>query len=278
MNDTIFLKLGGSLLTDKSAVEAVRPDVLERLAAEIGRARAARPSLSLLLGHGSGSFGHVAAARHGTRQGVVTSGQWHGFAEVSAAAARLNRLVVQALLAAGTPAVSLQPSASAQCEDGAITYLAHESVAQALAAGLLPVVYGDVAFDRIRGGTIIATEEIMAYLAARLQPGWLLLAGDTAGVLNSRGELIPQIDHNNLEQIRPALGGSRGSDVTGGMEAKVLAMLDLVSAMPQLSIRIFSGLVEGQVERLLLEPDLPLGTLIRGRASHGGGVGRAASA
>jgi isopentenyl phosphate kinase len=139
----IFLKLGGSLLTDKTAVEAVRAAVLARLAAEIALARQALPGLRLLLGHGSGSFGHVAAARHGTRQGVSNPAQWRGLAEVSDAAARLNRLVVAALLAADVPALSLQPSASARCVNGRIQHLAPEPVEAALAAGLLPVVYGD---------------------------------------------------------------------------------------------------------------------------------------
>jgi isopentenyl phosphate kinase len=114
----IFLKLGGSLITDKTGVEVVRSNVLARLAAEIARARAAKPDLQLLLGHGSGSFGHVAAAKYGTRSGVQSAEQWHGFAEVSSAASRLSKIVTDALLAVDVPAISFQPSASAVCEDG----------------------------------------------------------------------------------------------------------------------------------------------------------------
>ncbi|MCI0394169.1 MAG: uridylate kinase, partial [Chloroflexi bacterium] len=209
MLDLVFLKLGGSLITDKTGVEAARGEVLARLAAEIRRAMVARPELRLVIGHGSGSFGHVAAARHGTRQGVQTPEQWRGLAEVSAAAARLNGLVRQALLAAGAPAVTLQPSASAQCADGRIVSLATEPVRAALAGGLIPLVYGDVAFDRVRGGTIISTEEILSYLAAELRPAWFLLAGETAGVLDGRGEVVPVITRQNLEALSPALGGSR---------------------------------------------------------------------
>ena len=68
--ETIFLKLGGSLITDKTKVERVRHDVLTRLVEEVAQARRDHPALRLVLGQGSGSFGHVAAARHGTRQGV----------------------------------------------------------------------------------------------------------------------------------------------------------------------------------------------------------------
>ena len=262
MVDVVFLKLGGSLITDKTGVEAVRPAVLARLAREIEEARRARPGLPLLLGHGSGSFGHVAAARHHTRQGVETAEQWHGFAAVSAAAARLNRLVVEALLAAGVPAITLQPSASAVCQDGRLVSLALEPVRRSLAAGLVPVVYGDVAFDEGRGGTIISTEEIMTFLATGVQPSWLLLAGETAGVLDEQGGVVPLITPANFEEIRPALGGSRGTDVTGGMASKVRGMLDLVESRPQLKIRIFSGLEAGAVTQALLRPAAGAGTVI----------------
>ena len=63
-----FLKLGGSLITDKRQPETPRMDVIERLAQEIAAARAANPSLQLVLGHGSGSFGHIYARQYGTRR------------------------------------------------------------------------------------------------------------------------------------------------------------------------------------------------------------------
>jgi isopentenyl phosphate kinase len=258
----IFLKLGGSLITDKTGVEAVREDVLVRLAEEIAGARQANPELNVVLGHGSGSFGHVAARKHGTRHGVRTAEGWQGFAEVSAAAARLNKRVCEALLAAGVPAVVLQPSASALCRKGRIVSLAVEPVIAALSAGLVPRVYGDVAFDAELGGTIISTEEIFSYLAGELRPSWLLLAGETAGVLNSEGQVVAEITRHTLSDVQSALGGSRGTDVTGGMASKVINMIVLAEKLPGLSIRIFSGLVPGELGKVLLEPEKETGTRI----------------
>jgi isopentenyl phosphate kinase len=262
MENVLFLKLGGSLITDKKGVEAVREDVLNRLAAEIRQAREAAPDMLLLLGHGSGSFGHVAGAKHGTRQGVQSPEQWLGFTEVSAAALRLNRLVVEALLAAGIPTMSFAPSASVQCENGRITDIAVAPIQAALAAGLLPVTHGDVAFDRVKGGTIVSTEEVMMALAAALRPSWLLLAGETEGVYDQAGQIIPHISQQTLPEIEDALRGSRGTDVTGGMASKVRAMLALVNDQPQLTIRIFSGLKATEVTKVLLNPDTNSGTRI----------------
>ncbi|MGD2050782.1 MAG: isopentenyl phosphate kinase, partial [Chloroflexota bacterium] len=214
-------------------------------------------------GHGSGSFGHVAANKYGTRQGVRGNDQWRGFTEVSSAAARLNAHVRDSLLLENVPAISLQPSASAECRKGHIVKMNTKSVQSALAAGIVPIVYGDVAFDSILGGTIISTEEILSYLAVKFQPTWLLLAGETDGVLNKDGRLIPLISRENIGQVQNQLGGSRGTDVTGGMASKVYQMLDLVEKVPNLSVLVFSGLELGNVSgRLLGNTDIP-GTVIR---------------
>ena len=258
----LFLKLGGSLVTDKTGVEAVRGDVVARLAAEIVAARVARPELRLVIGHGGGSFGHVAAAQVGTRQGVQTAVQWHGFAEVHAAMVRLNRLVVEALLAAGVPALGLAPSALALCANGRISHIHTATVQAALAAGLVPVIFGDVAFDAAQGGTIISTEEVMIALADDLRPSWLLLAGEGPRGPDAPGRGAATLPPPNYDDVAAALGGSRGTDVTGGMVSKVQSMLRLVAAQPHLSIRIFSGLEAGLLTALLLEPETAVGTRI----------------
>src|SRR3954469_25094761 len=107
---TIFVKLGGSLLTDKRAKEQARHEVIHRLAREIQRARLEQPELRIVLGNGAGSFGHLYASHYGTRHGVANAEQWFGFAQTADAAARLNRIVVAELLEAGVPAWSVQPS------------------------------------------------------------------------------------------------------------------------------------------------------------------------
>lgn len=247
----IFLKLGGSLITDKTQVETVRHDVLQRLAAEIRGALDGDRTLKLVLGHGSGSFGHIAAAKHGTRQGVETAEQWLGFVEVSRAAAQLDQIVVSALLGAGVPVMSIRPSALVMCEDGAITQILTDTIAHALQAGLVPMVMGDVAFDTVRGGTIVSTEEVMMGLADALNPSHLLLAGETDGVYDTEKNVIPMLTAANLAQYRPALGGSRGTDVTGGMSSKVEGMLALCERF-NVRVRIFSGLRPGVLRDTLL--------------------------
>ena len=60
----VFLKLGGALLTHKDQSASPRSAELRRLVGEIAPAWRER-SIRLVLGHGSGSFAHVAAQRSG---------------------------------------------------------------------------------------------------------------------------------------------------------------------------------------------------------------------
>lgn len=269
MRELVFLKLGGSLITDKTRPQALRADILARLAREIAEARDARPELRLLLGHGSGSFGHVLAQKHGTRLGVRTSEQWRGFAETARVAADLNRLVVDALWDAGVSAMRFQPSASAVVYEGRLRLMAAAPLEDAAVHGILPVVHGDVAFDPAQGGTILSTEEIFAFLAQQLAPARIILAGEVDGVLTVDpargidGEVIPLITPGNLPEVEDVLGGSRGVDVTGGMAAKVHEMLALVRSVDGLSaVHIVSGLVPGLVRDVLIDADLRTGTRI----------------
>ena len=262
MNVLKFLKLGGSLITDKSGVEAPRLDVIERAAKEIAAGLAASPATRLVVGHGSGSFGHVSARRHGTREGVSGADSWRGFAEVSLVAARLNALVAEALYRAGVPVLKLQPSATALCSSGELVSMEIEPVRRALDGGLVPLVYGDVAFDRDIGGTIISTEEIFAYLAREMHPESIWLAGEGAGVLDSRQQLITTLASADADNLRQIVGASGGTDVTGGMASKVLSMLELCAVVPDLTVHIFGGLEDSYIKQAIAGGTVP-GTTLR---------------
>jgi isopentenyl phosphate kinase len=260
----VFLKLGGSAITDKTQEATAREDVIRRVADEVKRAHSANPALALLIGHGSGSFGHFAAKRYGFGQ----RGNWRAYAETGAAATRLTRLVTDLFIAAGVPLVAMQPSASARCRDGELVDLAVGPIRTALAHGLVPLVHGDVAFDETRDMTIASTEIIFAYLAPLFKPVRIILAGIVDGVFtgdplsDSSAELIREITPAGLPQIESKLRGSHGVDVTGGMMAKVRGMVALVRREPMIRVQIVSAMREGLVEQLLQKEDSGVGTII----------------
>lgn len=249
----IYLKLGGSLITDKTRPFTAHIDIIERIAGEIAAARKARPELQLLIGHGSGSFGHAVAQRYHTHEGASTPADWRGFAHVWRAARALNEILMSALVEKELPALAFPPSASAICDEGEIIAMAHVPIARALQAGLLPVTYGDVAFDRRRGSTIVSTERVFLHLAAHIPPTRILLAGRAEGVMEpseSGLRLLKQVSQADLARLD--LGETAGVDVTGGMGDKVAKALQMRAALAFVEVRIFSGVQPGSIQEALL--------------------------
>jgi isopentenyl phosphate kinase len=244
MRKPVFLKLGGSLITDKFSPGTPKPEVINRLAQEIHTAMQQNPDLPLVLGHGSGSFGHNAASKHGTRQGVTGPEGWQGFAEVWQQARALNGIVMEALHLASIRSLAFPVSSGATTADGMVQSWDLTPMDAALSHGVIPVVYGDVVFDTVRGGTILSTEDIFRHLARHLLPQRILIAGQEPGVWGdypSCSKLVELITPQNFNQLLPNLAGSSAEDVTGGMRSKVAEMLELVEEFPALEVFIFSG-------------------------------------
>lgn len=221
----VLVKLGGSLITDKRVPETARLEVIERLAREVaqGWPAARERGLAVVVGHGSGSFGHVAAAEHGVAGGLTGgTDQLEGVAATQAKAAELHGMVLAALRDAGVPAWSFAPSSALVTEGGRPVELHAEPLARALDAGFLPVTYGDVVVDRAQGVAIASTETVFQALTTALPDhGWqvteALWLGETPGVFGDDGEVIADIRAGDI----PSAGPAAGTDVTGGMAHRV---------------------------------------------------------
>lgn len=245
MTELVFLKLGGSLITDKNTAHTARLDVIERISTEIVRGLKRYPDMRLLIGHGSGSFGHMAARKYGTRDGVFTTEGWLGFAEVWNEAKALNQVVMDQLVKAGIPAIAFPPCAQVKTRSHDIIEWNTSQLAATLANQLTPVIYGDVVFDDEIGGTILSTEEQFEFLSSVLRPARILLAGVEAGIWKDfpkRKEFYPLITPENIKEVKAHLAPSESPDVTGGMVSKVESMLRLVEDGRCREVCIFSGL------------------------------------
>ena len=217
---TTVLKLGGSVVTEKSEPETVAEDRLADLAGAIGASGVS----DLVVVHGGGSFGHPHAAEHGVS---ATDGTRDAAAvrDIADAMERLNDAVVGALADAGVPAVPVHPfSAGHRDADGEL-HLPTEQVATMLEEGFVPVLHGDVLVHESAGVTIVSGDELVTNLARTLDADRVGLCSTVPGVLDESGDVIPEI--SAYEDVAAVLGESDATDVTGGMAAKVRALLDL---------------------------------------------------
>jgi len=255
-SERVFVKLGGSLITDKGKPYSARADVIDRLCGEIHAARAAR-ELAVVVGHGGGSFPHVSAEKYQVHKGVTDQRSWEGFVKVHDDAVRLNAIVCESLGRAGELAFAIQPSAICVARAGRIETCEARAIEALLQAGLVPVPYGDVCVDEEQGCCVTSTEEIFRALAPKLAPDRILLVGKVAGVLDANGNVVPSIRAADLPGLASSLESSDGvADVTGGMLHKVERALEF-----GVRTQIINGLEPGLLERALMgESDV--GTVI----------------
>lgn len=250
--DLIFLKLGGSLITDKAQAETALPDVIFNLLSDLKCYLDDNPGQKILVGHGSGSFGHHAAAKFNTRNGVSTKARWVGFLQVWESARKLNQVVLDIARQANLDLISFPPSACLFSQKGQVVSWNTASLEHALENGLIPLVYGDVVFDKVLGGTIFSTEELFAHLATVLHPSRILLAGKEEAVFADYPRNQHPIRHiSRSAGLESYLHSSDNQDVTGGMRSKVFQMQAICNANPGISVEIFRASLPGELFKAL---------------------------
>src|SRR5437899_6249532 len=100
----LLVKLGGSVLTDKTRLRTARRAAIRRLASELAAVRQ-----SLVVVHGAGSYGHILARRHKLNQGGVSVTKRIAASRVQQDVKELDGLVVNALLHVGIAAIPIAP-------------------------------------------------------------------------------------------------------------------------------------------------------------------------
>jgi len=224
-----LVKLGGSLLTEKRAREAARTEVIRDLARQVGAAARRAPG-TLVVGHGSGSFGHAEARARGLSAAPARLPP-AAVDAVRMAAARLHDIVLAALREAGARPTSFPPSAHLVATRRDCGEWPRGGIDDALLRGELPVVYGDVVLDADGAARVCSTEDVLLAVAASLRAAgrrilravWL---GETDGVLDAAGVRIPELVALR-DGVPESAGPAAGADVTGGMAHRVSRTLRL---------------------------------------------------
>ena len=222
MTESVVLKLGGSVITDKSGECAIDHARLREIAGEL----AAHRETALVLVHGAGSCGHPEARRYRINDGL-TADNVSGVYKTHTAVSSLNTAVVTALRDAGVEAIGVHPFDLCLAEDGRLVSFETRHIAEMTEHGIVPVLHGDVVMDRLRGSCIVSGDQLVTRLAVALGSGRVGLATDVPGVL-ANGSVVPRIDRATAATLD--VGGSGKTDVTGGMRGKIAELLALADA------------------------------------------------
>lgn len=217
-----IVKLGGSVITEKSISKRLRKDVLDRLCAQI-----ARSGQKVIVIHGAGSFGHIMAKKCDLQNGLDPKRggeQASGVAQVQRDMRKLNLAVLDSLIKSGLRPVSIPPSAAVRCDNKKITELDHTVFEDYLEIGLTPVSFGDVVLDTERVFCVCSGDQIIEALCDRMKVAEVIFATDVDGVFTKApgtkgSKLIPELTSRSNKDLHCSL--TKAPDVTGGMDGKV---------------------------------------------------------
>ncbi|RUS25070.1 amino acid kinase family-domain-containing protein, partial [Jimgerdemannia flammicorona] len=183
---TVVVKIGGAALTNKLIPCALAPE--ESLAAIASQIHTAYLLLKqrgqrLILVHGAGSFGHPQAKSHGLSSSGIPAGlptecrefKVRGAVETRRALLNLHNKVLELLSARDVPVISL-PSFNLVKTTGGVAMTQPSAFApvvravrDALDAGFVPLLHGDLVMDETRGFAILSSDIILERLAQALQ-------------------------------------------------------------------------------------------------------------
>ncbi|MCQ2085399.1 MAG: isopentenyl phosphate kinase [archaeon] len=224
----ILIKLGGSVITDKTEYRKFNKETVSRLADEIRRS-----GEEVIIVHGAGSFGHVVSKQFNLQKGYQDDKQIPAMARVMCVTRDLSSMVVEALLAREIPAVSV-PIGSCFVADGGKLILDNEEPLRRLTElGIMPVMFGDVITDRQTRFSIVSGDQIMEHLCRMYNPSKVIFVSDIDGLYDKNpktdrnAKMIGTVTKKKMDEIAME---SNVDDVTGGVRNKMESMLRMTDS------------------------------------------------
>ena len=205
-------------------------NAISRLAKEIKQADVS----PLILVHGGGSFGHPMAKQYRINEGYKDTSQILGLAKTHQAMTMLNRLVVDSLIENNLPAMAVPPFSCIVTKYGRIESFDEKPLARMIELQLLPVLYGDAVLDWKAGFAILSGDQLISFLAARLEAERVIIGADVDGLCtadpktDSSARRIAHLTLGELKKLQQKIGEPRVTDVTGGMVGKIQELIPAV--------------------------------------------------
>jgi len=215
-----ILKIGGSVITDKSKECTFKKQVMDSLSKKIKKA-----NTTLIIIHGAGSFGHIQAKKYKLNQGYSRKEQLQGFSITHEKVQSLNTMVLKSLQDNGIPAVSISPHSVVKLDDHKLFSMQYSVFDEYLKNKFIPVTFGDVVLDKKLSFSICSGDLLALALAKHFKPKKVIFVIDEDGIYSSNpktdknAKLLKTLSFNQLKELSTSMDAH--ADVTGGMGGKI---------------------------------------------------------
>lgn len=258
----IILKLGGSIITDKSKPMKIRYDVIERIAREI-REFIDKNEDKLVIIHGGGSIGHYLVWKL-----RVKEEGWPPlkYSIIAHEMLKLSSIIANALIKEKVPSIVIPPHAIFSLgKNSVIKYDIQtiDIIKGYLDRNIVPILYGDAVIYEENDNTkfeILSGDDIAWLLASILGARKLLFATSVDGIYDKHpkekdAKLIKELNLCSIkfnEKIVSSKNNGKYYDVTGGIMNKLKAGMKYINNLRDTEILIFNGLIEGNIYKALI--------------------------
>ncbi len=231
--DLIVLKLGGSLLTDKSTAYKLKDNVIKAIATEIKECIDLGLIKSLVIVHGVGSFGHPPVLKYNLHKGFRNKEQLISMSKTQQIVNELRKTIAITFLEEGVPINLIHASSMVVGNKMLIADHAFTSLKGFLSLGMVPLIGGDMMYDKSMGFSVCSGDQIAVVLSRVLQAKQLIFAIDVLGVYDKdpksgkHAQFLREININEIEQLLSKTKETTKNDASGKMRGKLLSLASI---------------------------------------------------
>ena len=251
---TIILKLGGSVLTEKmSGKPQLKKAVVRQLAKELKQFVKYSPQTKIILLHGAGSFGHPLVYRYKLLEQPLTAPKLLGCVKTICSMRHMGNLLINYFQFANLPVLPIQTSAVLTEKNNTMALSNLRQLWQMLNTGFIPMLGGDVGFTEKKQAVVISADKLAVMLAKAFPNSKIIFATDVDGVFEkfpppNNAQPFSVLYSKKIKNILKKMNEQKnGYDTTGSMAGKLRALLSLRKK----EVIIFNGLKQGNLTKAL---------------------------
>lgn len=251
----IIVKIGGSVITDKTRSCTALPEVIARLTRELATSKD-----KMVIVHGAGSFGHYKADKYTeVLRSKVPSKVNPIVTEIHRDLLELSQLLLEGMGKAEVHGVLMPGHAIASAMSGRVK-VNGRVIKGFLRLGFTPVTNGDIILSGKRNFTVCSGDRLIVSIAREIKPDKVVFITNVDGIIKD-GKVAEELtlEDNEIDDIQES---KRKKDVTGDMQGKFEASREL--AKMGITSTFINGTVPGRVKALLAGEDVPR-TIVRVR-------------
>lgn len=257
------IKLGGSLLTDKSKPYTARMSTIASAARELRVCIEEGLIESLIIVNGVGSFGHPPVLEYKLFKGFTGPEQLIPLSKTQGIVNEFRLIITREFQEAGLPVNLLHPSSMVVAEKMRISKTSFEPLKGWMTLGMIPILGGDLLYDTAMGFSVGSGDELAIALARSLGAKRLIFAMDESGIFNDNpkknpgAKLLREININNIDSVIEGLKQVGKVDASGAMKGK-LSSIGIVRDLIEkgLETTLISMMKYGNLKALLKGQDV----------------------